>query len=287
MAASIGWSLRQIEATGAQGADLFWQFVDNPFVNKLIQVLVAIIVVGVLVSFSKIIAVFIKNRISKNFILQEGEEVRKIGTLVGDVVFYAMTMFSLYLGFKIVGFDIGLLLWWLAIGIGFAFRETLTNMISWIVIFSTKEYQLGNIIEVKVPGQIIMGRVEEVTMRNIILRGLDLRRIVIPNGRFLKSLVRTYSSEEMLKIEMDVIVENPLSIQDILDLTSKTVNAFDFVIHKEYTQILVDAFTEKAIRLKVFFTFNPNAWLSIASLKSKVNSALFEVYRKMKTSAKS
>lgn len=83
---------------------------QNPFVEKLLDILAAIIITAFLIMISKWIAAFIKRRITKSIISRHQESVDKVGTLVGDLVFYGMSAFSVYIGFKAVGMDIGLLM---------------------------------------------------------------------------------------------------------------------------------------------------------------------------------
>jgi hypothetical protein len=51
---------------------------DNPFVAKLIAVLIAIVVSFVLLSLSKMVALFIKNKIMDGFVIKDNEEARKV-----------------------------------------------------------------------------------------------------------------------------------------------------------------------------------------------------------------
>ena len=76
--------------------------VNNPFITKLLSVLLAIVVAGFLIWLSKIIANFVANKIKNNFHDKDADSINKIGQLVGDLIFYAMATFSVYLGFKIV-----------------------------------------------------------------------------------------------------------------------------------------------------------------------------------------
>jgi hypothetical protein len=64
----------------------------------------------VLIFVSKIIAVFIRNKIAKNFGLKQTVGVSKMGVLIGDVVFYCMSFISIYIAFTIAGINIGLLM---------------------------------------------------------------------------------------------------------------------------------------------------------------------------------
>ena len=167
----------------------------------------------------------------------------------------------------------------ISIGVGFAFRETLSNLISGIMIFTTKEYQPGSIVSVKIDGTDTMGRIEEINMKDTIIRSFDFRRIVIPNGKFIGSSIKTYSLETVLKLDIDATVNLTEDVDKILLATAEKVNSYDFVIDKEYTQILIDSFNDKTCKLKISFCFNPNAGIPTDVMKSRVQQGLISLYK--------
>lgn len=167
----------------------------------------------------------------------------------------------------------------ISIGVGFAFRETLSNLISGIMIFTTKEYQPGSIVSVKIDGTDTMGRIEEINMKDTIIRSFDFRRIVIPNAKFVTSSIKTYSLEAVLKLDIDATVNLTEDVDKILLATTEKVNSYDFVIDKEYTQILIDSFNDKTCKLKISFCFNPNAGIPTDIMKSRVQQGLIALYK--------
>jgi len=70
---------------------------QNPFVDKLIDILGAIIITAVLIMVSRWIANFIKKRITKSIVSRNQESIDKVGNLVSDLVFYGMGAFSIYI----------------------------------------------------------------------------------------------------------------------------------------------------------------------------------------------
>lgn len=252
---------------------------NNPFVSKLIAIVVAIVLAFILLAVSRIVANAIRNKITKNFVLKWNKQVENVSALIGDIIFYALAMLSLFISFSIVGINVWLILWGISIGVGFAFRETLSNLISGIMIFTTKEYQPGSIVSVKIDGSETMGRIEEINMKDTIIRSFDFRRIVIPNAKFVTSSIRTYSLESVLKLDLDVTVNLTEDIEKILAMTSEKVNSYEFVINKEYTQILIDNFNDKTCKLKITFCFNPNAGIPTDMMKSKVQQGLITLYK--------
>lgn len=259
---------------------LIMRIYEYPFVAKIISVILAIVLSLVLMSLSKAIAVYLKNKITKNFIVKGNKDIENVSALIGDIIFYVLVVFSLFIGFSIVGLQVGLILWGISIGVGFAFRTTLTNMISGIMIYTTKEYQPWSIVTVKLGGE-MTGKIEQIDMKNIILRTFDFKRVVIPNSKFVRSVIKTYSLENVLKLEINLKIDMSMDIEKVLDLTLQKVNSYDFVIYKEYTQVLINEFDAKTCEMKVSFCFNPNAGIPTDLMKSRIQAGLIQEYKKM------
>lgn len=83
---------------------------QNPFVSKIIAIVAAIILSFILLSLSKIIAVYIRNKITKSFVLKGNKDIENVSALLGDVIFYVLAVFSLFIAFSIVGIQVGLIL---------------------------------------------------------------------------------------------------------------------------------------------------------------------------------
>lgn len=235
--------------------------VDNPFVSKLLSVLLAIVVAWFLIRLSKVISNFISKKIISNFHDKDSDSVTKIGQLSGDLVFYAMATFSVYLWFKIVWIDIGLIVWGLSIGIWFASKEIISNLIAGIFIFSTKDYKIGDIIEIQdrqLPNGMLFGKIDEINIRYIIIKTFDLRRVVIPNIQFMQSKVKTYTSEDIIRMDFTVNIFTWSDIDKAVQVIKDEINTLEFLTHRELTDVLIDAFDEKKITLRIYFTYDPN-----------------------------
>jgi small conductance mechanosensitive channel len=72
-------------------------------------------------------------------------------------------------------------------------------MIAGIMILYTKEFKLGDIIEVQAD-QVYLGRIEEITIRYTIIRTLDLRQVVLPNMTLITVPIKTFSAEPIIKL---------------------------------------------------------------------------------------
>ena len=149
------------------------------------------------------------------------------------------------------------------------------------MIYTTKEYQPGSIVSVKLPGVDVTGKIEEIDMKNVILRSFDFKRVVIPNSKFVRSIIRTYSLEAVLKLDIELNVDINLDIEKVIEMTLVKTNSYDFVIYKEYTQVLIETFDQKVCKFKVSFCFDPNAGIPTDVMKSRVQAGLIQEYKKM------
>ena len=148
------------------------------------------------------------------------------------------------------------------------------------MIYTTKEYQPGSIVTVKLGGE-MTGKIEQIDMKNTILRTFDFKRVVIPNSKFVRSVIKTYSLENVLKLEINLKIDMSMDIEKVIDLTLQKVNSYDFVIYKEYTQVLITEFDSKTCEMKVSFCFNPNAGIPTDLMKSRIQAGLIEEYKKI------
>ena len=82
---------------------------DNVVVSYGMKIIGAIVVIVVLLLISKIIAGIVRKNIVKNM-THDQKHADKVGKLVHDVVFYILVIFSFFIGFEIVGFNVGLIL---------------------------------------------------------------------------------------------------------------------------------------------------------------------------------
>lgn len=90
--------------------EMLLRIYDNPFVSKLIAVILAIVLSLLLMSISRMLAVYFKNKITRNFVVKGNKDIENVSALIGDIIFYVLVVFSLFIGFSIVGLQVGLIL---------------------------------------------------------------------------------------------------------------------------------------------------------------------------------
>ena len=103
-----------------------------------------------------------------------------------------------------IGIDTKALLTSLGAGLtlGFAAKDTLSNLISGIFIFWDRPFVLGDLVEFGG----YYGRVDQITMRSTRLVTVDGKMVAIPNANIVNSPVVSYTNFPHLRIDIEVTV---------------------------------------------------------------------------------
>ena len=273
----MNWNVNNWVETWKQVANTWWEhLLNNPFVAFVLKLFLAIVVVWVLAIVSKIIAKSVKNKIIKKSVLNDDEYIDKIWALVWDVIYYTLLTFSIFIWFEILWFDVWILLWGLSFWIWLAFKEILWNMLAGILILTTKDYTLGDVI--KVESSWYFWYIEEITIRYTIIREFNNQRVIVPNLSLIISPIKTFSSEEFIRLETIVSVHYNTDLDKAKKILIEAVNNNKIVVNKDWTTIITDKFADSGIDLKVLFYIDPNAWIpwykAISIINDDINKAL-------------
>jgi len=245
------------------------------FWRLFFKVILAILIVLVLVIISRRIKEFIKKKIIMNVIKENDEYSRKVGILVSDVVFYTLLVFSIFIWFEVLWFQVWIILWWISFWIWFAFKEILWNMIAWIMLLTTKEFQLWDIIEIQADAtNSYFGRIEEITIRYTVIRTLELRKIIMPNFNLITCPIKTFTSEDIVRLETTFSLHYDTDLEKAEEIIKDAVNKIDFVVEKDKTRILLDSFGDSWIIVKAQYFFDPNAGELVPVVQSDVNKII-------------
>ncbi|MCX6825329.1 MAG: mechanosensitive ion channel [candidate division SR1 bacterium] len=234
-------------------------FMNSAIVSYGLKILGAIVVILFLLLISKFIAGVVRRNIIRNGD-PANKHMDKIGKLIHDITFYILVIFSFFVGFEMVGFNVGLIVGGISFGVGLAFKEILGNMIAGIMILYTKEFKLGDIVEVQAD-QAYLGRIEEITIRYTVIRTLDLRQVVLPNMTLISVPIKTFSAEPIIKLTAIFGVGYDSDTTKVIELVKDVVNSFEFVKEKEATKVFVSNFAASRIEIKGLFSFDPNCGL--------------------------
>lgn len=234
-------------------------FFNSAFVTYSLKIIGAVIAIIVLIMISKLIAGIIQRKILK-WATAEDKHIDKVGKLIHDIAFYILVIFSFFIGFEMVGFNVWLILGGISFWVWLAFKEILGNMVAGMMILYTKEFRLGDIIEINAD-QTYFGRIEEIQIRYTIIRTLDLRQVVIPNTTMISSTVKTFSAEPVIKLRVSYRSTYDADTVKAINVMKEAVNSCSFVKNPENTKVFLSEFLDSSIEYKAIFDFDPNCGL--------------------------
>lgn len=245
----------------------------------IIKISTWILVLIVLLLISKILSTIIKRNIRKNMESSNPEWAKKIWKLIWSISFYVLVIFAFFISFEIMWMSIWLLISWVSLWLWLAFKEILWNMFAGMMILYTKEFKMGDIIEVQ-SDQIYFGRIEEITIRYTVIRTLDLRQVVIPNMTMISKPIKTFSSETIVKLNTVVWIHYKSDVAKAVEVVQQAINSFDFVKDKENTTVYVTNFWASSIDLKCVFCFDPNCGIIWDFAVWYINEKIWQEFNK-------
>ena len=253
-------------------------FMNSTVVSYGLKIVGAIAVILLLLLISKFIAGIVRRNILKSSD-KNNKNADKIAKLMHDIVFYILVIFSFFIGFEMVGFNVGLIVGGISFGVGLAFKEILGNMVAGIMILYTKEFKLGDIIEINAD-QVYFGRIEEITIRYTIIRTIDLRQVVIPNTTLISVPIKTYSSETLIKMMVPFRAHYDSDVPKVIEIIKTTVNTCDFIKEKDNTKVFLSEYLDSSIEFKAFISFDPNGWLLPEMVKGHIYEKINDEFAK-------
>lgn len=156
-------------------------------------------------------------------------------------------------------------------------------MIAGLMIFSTKEFKIGDIVaisgKVEHPNDqkdFMFGKIEEITMRYIVVRTFDLRRVVVPSLKFITATVKTYTSEDVVRDEVEFTLDMASDVAKATDILKQAINTLPQISRPEYTDVVVVGYDTKTLKMKAIYAFDPNAGLMNHSIKSLILAKIVE-----------
>lgn len=275
--------LEQSNELAKQGAENgIDALLNNPFVVFVGKLILAWIVLIIMIIASKIISWTIKRKLIKNSSLDNEEYVAKVSNLVWDIIFYILLIFSIFISFQMIWFDLTILLWWLSFWIWFAFKEILWNMLAGILVLTTKDYRIWDIVKVEWvawSGYDYFWKIEEITIRYTSIREFNNQRVIIPNLVLITNPIKTFTSEENIRWESKISLSYKADIQKARNLIMEAINNQSYIIHKEKTNIIYDNFSPNWAELIIWYHYDPNGKMSFVQVKSAINDLILNTLK--------
>lgn len=171
-----------------------------------------------------------------------------IGVLVIGGVVFLVIAFEARLGQVITGFGL------LSVGIGFALKSPLENMLSGVLTILVAPFRIGD--EIEVSGQ--AGRVETINLHDTILRTFDGKRVAIPNVDVYLNAIVNQTAFPLRRYDVLVGVHYNDDLTKAVSVAREVLDSADGVREIPEPLVLVSTLNEYSVDLILRFWSNPS-----------------------------
>ncbi len=137
--------------------------------------------------------------------------------------------------------------------LGFALKDIGENFLSGIAMAFSKPFEIGDLVEIRG----IKGKVTSMSLRETVIKGLDGRDIIIPNGTMITEPLQNYTVDHYIRDEFEIGLDYNDDIEKIMELTEGIVTSYDEVLKDPAPLIFITDLGASAVNVTVQY------WVSV------------------------
>ena len=134
-----------------------------------------------------------------------------------------------------------------SVAIGFAFKDIFENFFAGILILWKYPFDRGDVIKC---GELV-GRVQEITIRNTLIQGLDGPLIAVPNAEIFKSSVEVLTHQPHRRVRIDCGVAYGEDVDHARKTIESAVKQCDTHNSEEAVEVFAKEFADSSINFEV------------------------------------
>lgn len=141
----------------------------------------------------------------------------------------------------------------LSVAVGFAFRDIFENFFAGLLILWRFPFENNDFVEC----QGVLGRVEEVTIRNTNIRKTSGELVVMPNSLLFKNPVEVLTHRPIRRVTLMTGVAYDVDISEAVDVIERALRSCDTVEQDQPIQVFPQAFGASSIDIEVTWWTQP------------------------------
>jgi len=190
------------------------------------------------------------------------QDKEKTVKLLWDTFLFLSVLVLLLFWIHLIWFDTTILMAALAFGIWVAFQDIIANVFAWVMIMINNTYNLWDIVEIDHEQYDYFGRIEELTMKYIVLRTVDMRRVIVPNVILILFPVRTYESEESVRYPIRFVVHYKSDISQVKKCILEALKKVSIINHKSDSKVMLENMWDHGLEFLVYCYVDPKCGMT-------------------------
>ncbi len=202
-------------------------------------------------------------KLFKNFLLKRIAQV-SIQNIISKVVFLVVILLGFFLALGVMELDkvlTGILAGAGVIGlaVGLALQGTLSNTFGGLILSFMPNIKINDFVEADGTS----GFVDEISLRNVVLRRPDNNYVIIPNSKFIENSFTNYSISSRTRIVLTCGVGYGSKLQEVEDLTTRIISENFEQQGKEEVEFFFAEFGDSSINFMLRF------WVDMTNAKQE------------------
>ncbi|WP_287153132.1 mechanosensitive ion channel family protein [Candidatus Solincola tengchongensis] len=156
-----------------------------------------------------------------------------------------------------------------SVGIGFALKDVIENFIAGITIILQRPFVIGDGVRF---GD-VEGVVEDVRVRDTVIRMFDGRKVFVPNRSLFSGVVINSTVNRRRRLDFKVGVAYAADLTRAAAVAEKALRALDGVLDEPPPLVVLEGLGENSVELRVFFWLDPTTCDPL-QVKSRAISAV-------------
>lgn len=198
---------------------------------------------------------------------------------IGSIIKYTILIFGAVTALDSIGIKTSAILTSLGIvglTIGFAARDSLSNIISGIIIFLDRPFVIGDLVEID--GN--YGKVDRITLRSTRIVTVDGKMLAVPNVDVINKTVSSYTNFPHLRLDVQVTIDVNEDVDKARSILLKLVNNEKVYMTDPAPRVVVRALNDYNVLLEL------QAWIhnerDHQSLKFSLREEIFKAFNEHK-----
>ncbi len=210
------------------------------------------------------------NRVSSNSALNNlfGSVIRVF--LIGITIFTVLSILNLDKAVTSILAGAGIL----GLGLAFAFQDIAANFMSGIFISFRKPFHIGHIVKLKD----YMGKVEEINLRDTVLRTFQGEMVIIPNKDVFQNPIENFSLLGKRRIDLSIGVSYGENLEKVRTVTLDALKSLQGLSANDDTTLFFREFGDSSINLIVRIWVNSPEQVSFLSCCSEAIISIKKAY---------
>lgn len=164
--------------------------------------------------------------------------------------------------------------------IGYASQDILKNALAGIMILTTKEIRIGDLIQVNYINP-MFGKVEEINLRYTVLRAnADMRRFIIPNSIINTHLVQTYTNEELVRFDVSFLAQRTIPHKLLEQMIIPAIHTIPRIQEHEYTKLVQEEVTPHGQVYRLFCYVKPTCGIPRPMIYTELYKIMHQTMQK-------